>query len=396
MKNKYTRVYAEVSLDAITDNIKAMKAKIGPATRIMGVVKADGYGHGAVPVALALAPYVMGYAVAAIEEAVILRRHGIEKPVLVLGVSHPDHYPTFLEYDIRPVIFTLEQARPLSELAVKRKTNAVIHLAVDTGMHRIGMAANDAGVELAAQIAALPGIVVEGIFTHFASADEHDKRKSDRQFKKYQRFVALLEQRGVHIPLKHCSNSAAIIDLPETSMNLVRAGIAIYGMYPSEEVKKQSISLVPALALKSRITYIKTIEPGSEVSYGGTFCASKQMRVATIPVGYGDGYPRNLSNRGYVLIRGKKAAILGRICMDQFMVDVSEIQEAAIDDEVTLIGSDDSQQIRVEDLAAWGGGFHYEIVCDIGKRVPRVYYSGGQMIGCKDYFDDIYHGFGGL
>lgn len=392
--NDYTRVYAEINLDAIRFNMESLGKNMAPRTRMMGVVKADGYGHGAVPVALEIAPYVAGYAVAAIEEALILRNHGIEKPILILGVTHQSRYGALLEHDIRPAVFTMEQADLLSKLAVASGTVAKIHLALDTGMSRIGMEANEQGADLAARIAALPGIEAEGLFTHFAKADEADKASAYRQLETYAGFVRLLEERGLEIPVKHCSNSAGIIDLPEANLDMVRAGISVYGMYPSDDVKKQGVILKPALGLKSFITYVKSLEAGREVSYGGDFVAAKPMRVATVPVGYGDGYPRNLSGKGYVLIHGKKAPVLGRICMDQFMVDVTEIPEAKTEDAVTLIGKDGAEEIRVEDLARTCGGFHYEIACGIGKRVPRIYMRSGQMVGRKDYFDDIYHGFG--
>lgn len=390
----YTRVYAEIDLDAVQFNMESMRRNVSPDTGMIGVVKADGYGHGAVPVAVTVEPYVAGYAVATAEEALILRNHGIVKPVLILGVTHKNRYDDLLVHDIRPAIFTMEQAKPLSDLAQSRGMKAKIHLALDTGMSRIGLEADEQGADLAAAVAALPGIEVEGLFTHFAKADEADKAEAYRQIAAYRHFIELLLDRGVRIPVKHCSNSAGIIDLPDANMDMVRAGISIYGMYPSDEVEKQSVPLRPVMSLKSFITYIKPLRPGREVSYGGTFVAPKPMRVATVPVGYGDGYPRNLSGKGYVLIHGRKAPILGRVCMDQFMVDVTEIPEARVDDPVVLIGRDGGEEITVEDLARSCGGFHYEIVCDIGKRVPRVYKRFGEYVGSKDYFDDIYHGFG--
>ncbi|MGL5434301.1 MAG: alanine racemase [Lachnospiraceae bacterium] len=395
-KHQYTRVYAEINLDAAAANIQSLKDRLPPGIGMLAAVKADGYGHGSVPVAMAIEPYVSGYIVAAVDEARQLCRHGVQKPVLVLGVTHPDRYPDLLEDNIRTTVFTMEQALPLSELAVAAGQKARIHLAVDTGMNRIGMRADESGADLATAIAKLPGIEVEGLYTHFARADECDKVWARKQLEVYLHFVELLDQRGISIPYKHCANSAGMIDLPETHMNLVRPGIAIYGMYPSDEVSRENVALQPVMALKSQIIYVKTIPAGSQVSYGGTFCAQQEMRIATVPVGYGDGYSRNLSNQGQVLIRGQKAPILGRICMDQFMVDVSEIPEASVGDIVTLMGMDGRQQIRAEDLAAWSGGFHYEVVCNIGKRIPRVYISHGGIVGCKDYFDDIYHGFGGL
>ena len=248
---------------------------------------------------------------------------------------------------------------------------------------------------MAERMSRLPGLRIEGMFTHFARADEADKAAYEAQYQAYLRFLGYLEERGVAIPIRHCSNSAGIIEsLGSNSLDMVRAGISIYGLYPSDEVDREAVKLRPAMALKSVITYIKDMEPGCPISYGGTYVTEKPMRVATIPVGYGDGYLRSLSGKASVLIRGKRARILGRVCMDQFMVDVTDIPEACEDDEVTLIGRDGDDEITVEELAALGGGFHYEMVCNLGKRVPRVYVRGGQIVGTKDYFHDVYEGFG--
>lgn len=390
---KYTRVYAEIDLDCIVHNMEAMKANLNPGTRMMGVVKTDGYGHGAVPVAQAIEPFTVGYAVAALEEGIILRNHGIKKPILILGVTHPSRYEEMIRFEICPSIFQYEKAVLLSKAAGKAGKKAGFHLALDTGMSRIGMKPDETSADMVKEMGQLPDIEIQGMFTHFAKADETDKEASAVQYDQYLHFVKLLEERGIRIPVCHCGNSAGIIDLPEMGLDMVRAGISIYGLYPSDEVDRQRVELWPAMSLKSFITYIKTIEPGAAVSYGGTFVAEKTMRIATVPVGYGDGYPRNLSNRGHVLIHGKPARILGRVCMDQFMVDVTGIPEAAEDDPVTLIGPDGAGRITVEDLAEAGGGFHYEIICDIGKRVPRVYKKGGETVGTKDYFDDIYRDF---
>lgn len=373
MRKNQTRVYAKIDLEAIRSNMEAMQQHLASGTKIMGVVKADGYGHGAVPVAHAIAPYVHAYAVATAEEALELRHQGIEKPVLILGVVHKSYYEELIKEQIRLAVFTREQAVCLSEHAGTVGIPAVVHLALDTGMSRIGMTADEEGADLAKEIAALPGIQIEGLFTHFARADETDKSGAGRQFARYLHFTELLQARGIEIPLRHCANSAGIIDLPQTGLDMVRAGISIYGLYPSDEVEHDRVILKPAMELKSRITFIKPIEPGCQVSYGGTFVAEKDMRIATIPVGYADGYPRNLSGKGHVLIHGKQAKILGRICMDQFMADVTDIPEAREEDEVTLIGQDGESSILVEDLARLGGGFHYEIICGISKRVPRIY-----------------------
>ena len=392
MKESYTRVYAEINLDHVIENMKTLAAHLPEGTKMIAVVKTDGYGHGAVPVAKAVAPFVWGCAVASLEEGVILKRHGIEKPVLVLGVTHESHFDTLLDYDIRPSLFTVAQAEALSERAVKAGKQAFVHLAVDTGMSRIGVRPDKTGVEEALRIAALPGIRIEGLFTHFSKADETEKEFTDRQYQSYLKFAGRLKEEGLQIPVCHCSNSAAIMDLPRMSLDAVRAGISMYGIYPSDEVD-QEMKLLPAMAIRSSVTFLKEIGPGTSVSYGGTFVAAGRMRIATVGVGYGDGYPRSLSGKGYVLIHGKRAPILGRICMDQFMVDVTDIPEVREWDEVTLVGRDGEEEISMEQLEALCGGFRYEIPCVLGKRVPRVYVRDGAVIGTKDYCDDIYRDF---
>ncbi len=399
----YTRIYATVDLDKVAWNMEQMKANLPEGTGMIAVVKTDGYGHGAAPVAWAADAYVQMYAVASAEEALNLKRHGITKPVLILGPVHDSHYESLIREEIRIPVFTWKQASELSKQAMSVGKDAWIHLAVDTGMNRIGMRPDEASAQLVGKIFRLPGIQVEGLFTHFARADEADKGPALRQIERYKDFVKMLEARGITIPVNHISNSAGILDMPETDWGnliqagrhriLARAGISMYGLYPSDEVKKEPVLLKPVMELKSVITYIKEIEPGAEVSYGGTFVARDSMTVATVSAGYGDGYPRSQSGKGYVLIRGRRAAILGRVCMDQMIVDVSGIPEAREGDTVTLIGTDGDQQIPVEELADIGGGFHYEIVCDIGKRVPRVYLRNGEIIGTKDYFQDLYQGF---
>lgn len=384
----YSRVYATVNLDAVASNMRSMRDNLPASTLIMGSVKADGYGHGSVPVAKTIEPYVFGYAVATIDEGIILRRHGINKTILILGVTHESRYEDLLRYDIRTAMFQYEKAKKLSDLALKQGKKAVVHLALDTGMSRIGMKADREHAKEAAAIAALEGIEVEGLFTHFARADETDKSAYEEQYRRYKEFLGYLKELGVKIPIRHCSNSAGIVESLESNhMDMVRAGIAIYGMYPSDEVDHNSVKLTPAMEIKSCITYIKEIEAGTAVSYGGTFVADHTMKVATIPVGYGDGYVRSLSGKGDVLIHGKRAAILGRICMDQFMVDVTEIPEAKFMDPVTLVGKDNDAVIRVEDLSDLSGRFNYEFVCDLSKRVPREYYKNGTIVKQIDYFE---------
>ena len=392
MLEQYQRVYATVDLDAICANIEAMKQNISPDTKIMCVLKADGYGHGAVPIGKELEELacVFGYATATPEEAMILREAGLKKPILILGYTFPYSYEEMIKNEIRITVFCEEALEAISACAQKLGIKAKIHIKVDTGMARIGIFPDDSGIAFVKKALSDNMVEVEGVFTHFAKADETDKSYTKMQCDRFSQFCERIEHElGYHIPIKHCSNSAGIIDLKETNMDIVRAGIALYGLWPSDEVHKDSISLSPALSLKSRIIYAKEIEKGASVSYGGCFTAPKRMRIATIPVGYADGYSRGLSSKGYVLIHGQKAPILGRICMDQFMVDIDDIPEAKAGTEVTLIGRDGDLQITMEELGETSGRFNYEFACNLGKRIPRVYIKDGQISSTKDYYKDF-------
>ena len=379
---QHNRVCAEIDLDAIAYNMGQMKNRIGGDARLIAVVKTDGYGHGAVPIAEMLEkfPYVWGYAVACLEEALELRRHGIKKPVLVLGCIFPDEYEEMVRYEIRPAVYTEEMADAMSEEARRQQKTAYFHIKVDTGMGRLGFPVCSGSADIIERISRLPYVELEGMFTHFAKADEKDKTYTMLQHKRFTQMIEQVEQRKIPIRYFDCDNSAGIIDLPDLRHDLARAGISTYGMYPSDEVRKDAVDLKPALSLISHVTYVKEVEPGTPISYGGTFVAPKKMKVATIPVGYGDGYPRSLSNKGCVLIHGKRAKILGRVCMDQFMADVTEIPETKFMDRVTLIGKDGNDQITVDELAGLSGRFNYEFVCCLGKRIPRVYRRNGRLM----------------
>ena len=370
----YQRVCAIVDLNAIRANIAATKQIIRPGTRVCAVIKADGYGHGAIPIAKALsADGIDMFAVAIPEEGAALREAGIKEPILLLGYTAPEQYGMLFDYDLTPAIFQYQRAEELSRMAVARGVEKRIHIKLDTGMSRIGFADTDESVKEVAKIQGLPGIRIEGLFTHFAKADETDKESAHRQLSRYLEFVRKLSEAGVTIPIRHVSNSAGIIDLPEANLDMVRSGISTYGLYPSEEVDKSRLALQPALEWKTHISYVKTLPAGCQISYGGTYETKAETRIATIPVGYADGYPRRLSGKGRVLIHGQYAPITGRICMDQFMVDVTHIPEAKQGDVVTLVGKDGDLFIPVEEPADLSGSFNYEFVCDISKRVPRVY-----------------------
>lgn len=385
----YLRVCAEINLDAAAYNFNSMKENLTPNTRMIAVVKTDGYGHGAVPIARMAQEYdyIWGFAVATIEEAILLRKSGIKKPILILGFVFPDAYEELIQYEIRPAVFKLSMAKQLSEEAVRQGKTVHMHIKVDTGMSRIGLKDCEESADVVREISELPNVEIEGLFTHFARADERDKTSAMEQFRRYQAFSRMLEDRDVDVKIHHCSNSAGIFDIQDANLDVVRAGVSIYGMYPSDEVNKFAVPITPVMSLKSHVVYVKEVAAGTAVSYGGTFVADRTMRIATVPVGYGDGYPRSLSNKGWVLIRGQQARILGRVCMDQFMVDVTHIPEAREGDMVTLIGSDGGKEITMEDLGELSGRFNYELACDIGKRVPRRFWRDGSVVGEQDYFD---------
>lgn len=384
---QYSRVFVRVDLDAVAYNMEQMKRRIGDGAQLIAVVKADGYGHGAVPIATMLEENddVWGFATATLEEAVLLRKAGIRKPVLVLGCIFPEQYEEMLEYDIRATIYMEETAAEIAKAADRLGKTARFHIKIDTGMGRLGFLPDHDSVKKIQKIGSLPHVELEGAFTHFAKADETDKSYTLEQHEKFIWMKNALEAQGVHITYYHCDNSAGIIDFPDMKHNLVRAGISTYGMYPSDEVCRESVDLKPALELISHVIFVKEIEAGTSISYGGTFTAERKMKVATVPVGYADGYSRGLSNKADVLIRGKRARILGRVCMDQFMVDVTDIPDVKFMDQVVLVGYDGEEHIPVEELSSICGRFNYEFVCCLGRRIPRVYMRGGEIVEQVEY-----------
>lgn len=388
--NEYYRIEARVNLDAICNNIDEVRRNINTDTKIMAVIKADGYGHGAVALATALKDKVDAYGIAIIEEGIELRLAGFEKPILVLGFTPHQQYEELLKYDIIQTVFQYDMAKCLSDTAVSLGKQAKIHIKVDTGMTRIGFKDTDESIQTIKEISKLPNITIDGIYTHFASADEEDKTSARKQLSRFLTFADKLEKEGIHIPVKHVSNSASIIDLPESNLDMVRSGIITYGMYPSDKVNKNRLMLQPALTLISNVVYVKSVEAGTGISYNSTYITEHDSVIATIPVGYGDGYPRQLSSKGRVLIHGKSAPIVGRVCMDQFMVDVTDIPDVKEGDKVTLIGQNGDESISIEEVANLAGSFNYELVCDIGKRVPRVYYKEGKKVGTADYYNCLH------
>lgn len=378
-------VWAEIDVDAIEDNIKEIK-KIVKDKEIIGVVKADAYGHGAIDTAsILLENGADRLAVAVISEAIELRENGITNPLMILGYTPLSFKEDLVKYDIEQTVFNLEYAKELSDFAIKNNTKAKIHIKIDTGMGRIGFLPNEESIDEIEKISKLQGIEIIGLFTHFSTADEEDKEYTKLQVEKYKKIVDELDKRGVNTGIKHVSNSAAIIDLEEYYFDAVRPGIILYGYYPSNEVKKDKIKIRPALTLKSNIIHLKTVEEGTYISYGRSYVTEGKRTIATLPIGYADGYTRLLNGKAKVIIRGKLAPVVGKICMDQCMVDVTDIDGVSVGDEVILLGRDGNIKNDADDLAKMLGTINYEIICMIGRRVPRVYKHNGKIIKTRNY-----------
>ena len=367
-----SRVGAPVDISAIRANIREIKKGLPEGQKFCAVIKADAYGHGAIPVAKALSDTADFFGVATSGEALELREAGVETPILVLGYVWPEDYPEMIRAEIRIPLFKEDDGPLLAREALRQGKKALVHLKIDTGMNRIGFQDTPENIEAIRRLRLLPELTVEGIFTHFARADEEDLSFTRRQYETFCSVIRRVEEGIGPIPVRHCCNSAGSLVLPEMCLDMVRLGISMYGLYPSDEVARTA-ALRPALSLKSHIVFTKTVEKGQGISYNHIRVLEKDRRVATVPVGYGDGYPRLLSDHTSVLVRGKRAPILGRICMDQFMIDITDIPEATDGDEVTLIGRDGGDEITVNELSALCGRFPYELLCDLGLRIPRVY-----------------------
>ena len=380
-----TRV--KIDLDAIASNMDAIREKAG--VPVMAVVKADAYGHGAVQVARLLQDKCAFFCVSSILEAMELRQAGLSTPILILGHTPADAFPTAIREGIRPTIYRMEDALALSKAAQFLELPARFHFAVDTGMSRIGFQVTEEDADVCARIASLPGLFAEGLFSHFATADCADLSRAEQQAERFAEFDGMLRRRGVKVSIRHLNNSAGLMNFA-TPYEMVRSGIITYGMYPSDEVDPSLLSLRPALQWLSRVTHVKTLPAGREISYGGTYVTKADTVVATIPVGYADGYRRNLSGKFYVLIHGQKAPILGRICMDQMMVDVTHIPGVQVGDRVTLVGTDGEETITMEQISAQADSFNYEFVCGISRRVPRLYVQGGKTIHTVHYLLDAF------
>lgn len=383
--NKYYRVEADISLSAIRKNIMTMKNYIPADKKLLAVIKANAYGHGAIEVAKALDDFADYYGVACIDEGMELRNAGIDKPILILGLTDDSEFYDVVNYDITQAICTLEQGKVLSDVAAKLGKIAKVHIKIDTGMNRIGFICRKESVADIKAITQLPNLDVEGIFTHYYKADEYDKSVALRQLSDYTMMIEWLEEAGVTFKIRHISNSAGIMEMPNDTYDMVRSGISTYGLYPSEEMDKESCILYPAMELKSRIAYVKTVKKGETIGYGGTYTLTEDKKIATVGIGYADGYPRALSNQGRMLVHGQFAPIVGRVCMDQTMIDVSHIEDIKIGDEVVLAGRQGENFISVEELADMSASFNYEFVCDVNRRVPRVFFEDGKAVREKNY-----------
>ena len=384
---EFDNTHVTIDLDMISANFRAIQEKAG--VPVMAVVKADAYGHGAIQVARQLQDQCAFFGVSSMLEALELRKAGIRTPILILGQIPTTAFTAAIREDIRPTIFRYEDALALSETALALGKTAPFHLAVDTGMSRIGFQATREQAELCARLCKLPGIVAEGLFSHFATADSADLRRAKEQAARFDEFDRMLREQGVDIPIRHLDNSAGIMNF-DGHYQMVRAGIVLYGLYPSQEVDPAMLPLTPVLNWSSRVTHVKTLEAGRQIGYGGAYTTTAPTVVATVPVGYADGYRRSLSGNFHVLIHGKPAPILGRICMDQMMVDVTDIPGVQVGDRVVLIGPEGDSAITMEAIAEAADTFNYEFVCGISRRVPRFYRKDGRIVHQVHYLLDSY------
>lgn len=382
-------VWAEINLDNLSHNIKEIKKRVGKDTLVMAVIKANGYGHGSIETAKTfLKDGADRVAVSLLSEGVELRKGKIKSPIMLLNYTPEYEFDQVIENNLIQSIFSLEDAKALSKRAVALKKQAIIHIKIDTGMGRVGFLPKEKSIEDIMEIYELPNIEVEGIFTHFSTADELDKTYTQEQFAKFQWVVEELEKNNINIPIKHVSNSAAIIDFPEYNLDMVRPGIMLYGYYPSEQVNKENIALKPAMKLKANISHIKEVPVDTGISYGKVFTTERNSVIATIPIGYADGYPRGLTGKGEVTINNRRVPIVGRICMDQLMIDVTGIEKIKVGQEVVLFGYGSESYMSVEELAEAFNTINYELLTMVGRRVPRLYMKNGRVIKRINYLLD--------
>lgn len=377
---EYQRLIAQIDLDAIENNVKQIKKQLDKGTKMLAVVKADAYGHGAVEVSkICLFNGADQLGIATCEEGCALREANIPVPILILGYTVESRLETVIENDLTQAVFSVEMAQKLSQTAVRMGKTAKAHIKIDTGMGRIGFLPCEESLDVIDGIFKLPNLEITGIFTHFSTADEKDKTFTKTQFERFLYMTRGLEERGHTGLIRHCANSGAIIDMPELQLDMVRAGIILYGMLPSTEVGTQ-LDLIPAMSLKTHISYVKQVEAGTPIGYGRTYYTDKPSKIATVPIGYADGYSRAFSNKARVIVNGEYANVVGNVCMDQIMLDVTHIKDIKMGDEVTVMGCCGDKCVSAEELADIASTINYEIVCNVGKRVPRVYLRGKKVI----------------
>lgn len=380
MDSFYRPTWVEISLDALRHNLRAFRSNLPETMKILAVVKADAYGHGAVQVARECVAEGAAYlAVAFMDEALELRRGGITAPVLVLGYTPAEAVPLAVQYDITLTVYSLDVLDALAE-RTKEEPPVRIHIKVDSGMGRLGLHREEEAIAFVERALSLPGVQVEGVFTHYACADEADKGYTLNQYRKFDRVISHFRRKGIEFPYIHAGNTATAIDSPEISYNMVRLGIGMYGLYPSEEVMRQRVELRPVMSLKTRVVMLKAMEEGAGVSYGALYHTSQGEQLATLAVGYADGFSRMLTGKAEALVRGKRAPVVGRICMDQCMISLQEVNGVQLGDEVVMFGEQDGRTLPVEELAEKLGTVNYEVVCMISHRVPRVYLEGGHVV----------------
>ncbi len=380
------RTWAEVDLDAIAHNMREIRKITNKNAQIMAVVKADAYGHGFMEVSKTLLENGADrLAVAVLQEGKQLRSRGVSVPILILGASMENDIEDIINFDITPNVFSYDFAKAISYMAEKKEKVTKIHIKLDTGMSRIGYVVSDNNDEIIdeiVKISKLPYIEIEGIFSHFSTSDEYDDSYTRLQFKRFMSVTNALKERGVDIPIKHICNSAGIMMYPEMHLDMVRPAVILYGMYPSDEVDKTRLDLIPAMSLKSKITYVKEVESGRGVSYGKEYITDKTTKIATVPIGYADGYLRKAAKHGKMIVNGVKVPIIGRICMDQCMIDVSDVHNIERGDEAIIFGR---EGITIDDLASWLETINYEVSCVIGKRIPRIYTKDGRAVKVLNY-----------
>ncbi len=378
---RWTR--AEIDLDALWHNLTQFRNALGPQMKIMAVVKANGYGHGAVRVAEETVSFGIDYlAVAFLDEALELRRHGIDAPILILGYTPPEGVAVAKRHRMTLTVFdeaVLAEARRLHEMALSDEPPLNIHIKIDTGMGRLGLVGEDRAIQFIQEALVTSGVTVEGLYTHYACADESDKNYTLMQMNKFKTIVDHFHALGVSFPVLHAGNTATGIDMPNNAFNMLRLGIGMYGLYPSEQVNHQRVQLQPMMSLKTEVVMVKRLPPGSGVSYGARYVTAKEETIATLPIGYADGYSRMHSGKAEALLRGKRVPIVGNICMDQCMIRIDDV-EVAVGDEIVLLGQQGAERISADELAAQLGTISYEITCMVSHRVPRVYYKHGRQI----------------